>query len=394
MRFHSIVPCMALCAACLSARAADVILDDDMEAEPVTINHKDPVVAKNITGQLPKYWSENTSWNKKVILKYSRESEGGKTFVRVVAEGGHSQFYRQKINDIDNEGLYTIRIRARRKGEGKLDVGLRYMVPPYAFVWKDGFELKESWSDLETEFTPEKPTGTVCLFFYTRGTVDVDHVYLDRTSKTPPRGEGSYYLRKRDVVLALGDATTATGGYLRRVFGSDFAREYPELAKGDDRVRLVNAAEAGATASVTAGKVGALLDKHKPKVVLVCFGASEFYKTRGSFGTGVRSLIAAIRAKRRVDITLLSPPSFYTKSYPELEDHVRSLEAMVAALRSIAAEEKILFADCYTPMRARSDGADFTWGDGVHPNAAGERMMADALRKAWGFGKPVYEFEE
>jgi hypothetical protein len=35
------------------------------------------------------------------------------------------------------------------------------------------------------------------------------------------------------------------------------------------------------------------------------------------------------------------------------------------------------------------DGRELSWGDGIHPNDAGRRMMADALQTAWGFGKPL-----
>jgi hypothetical protein len=56
----------------------------------------------------------------------------------------------------------------------------------------------------------------------------------------------------------------------------------------------------------------------------------------------------------------------------------------------LAADEGVLFVDTFAAFKAAAakDGKVLTI-DGVHPNADGFRVMADALQKAWGFGKPL-----
>jgi len=212
-----------------------------------------------------------------------------------------------------------------------------------------------------------------------------------RASAPTPRGGDTYYLRPGDVVLALGDATTAGGGYLRRAFGDEFARAYRRLASGDERVRLVNEATAGATAGITARSVDRLLDRHRPDVVLVCFGANDFYRPAAAYGAGVRSLVAAIKRRPNVAITLLTPPCLSTSAYPELRPYAGAVASMIAELEIVARDDRITLADCYNPMRERAATNDLSWGDGVHPGAAGEQAMADALQVAWGLGRPLFE---
>jgi hypothetical protein len=63
----------------------------------------------------------------------------------------------------------------------------------------------------------------------------------------------------------------------------------------------------------------------------------------------------------------------------------------VEQLRKLAADEGVTFVDAFAAFKAaaaKEDKKRLTV-DGVHPNADGFRVMADALQKAWGFGKPL-----
>lgn len=282
-----------------------------------------------------------------------------------------------------------------RRGEwGKLRTGLRYMAEPYDHIWSMDVPLERTWKTVQREFVPTLAAREVRLFLYIEGVVEFDHIKIERTPLKPPRGAGTYYLRPGDSVLALGDAITSSGGYLRLVFEDDLKRTYPTLAAGRATVRMVNEGRNGATADNTIARAVQLADQHAPNVILLCFGANDFYVSRHSFGSNMRRLVAELKKANR-SITILSPPYFYTSGYPELEARVASLEMMVRELKSLAASEKITFADCFSAMKARvQEGAeDFSWGDGIRPNGRGERMMADALQKAWQYGEPLYAQE-
>jgi hypothetical protein len=106
----------------------------------------------------------------------------------------------------------------------------------------------------------------------------------------------------------------------------------------------------------------------------------------------MRSILSTLRA-RSVAATVLTPPYIDAASFPELAERSERLERMVGRLRRIAAEEQAVVADAYAAMKRHVDGGGekLHWGDGVHPNARGLRVMAGELQKAWGFGKPLVE---
>ena len=211
-----------------------------------------------------------------------------------------------------------------------------------------------------------------------------------RRQRPPRRGESTYYLRPGDVVLVLGDATAADGRYYERMVHADLAERYPALAGGDDgrSVQFVNAGVASETASAGARRLGGLLARHKPTVVVIAYGLSDLLDGDASFVSAVRGMIAELK-RRSIAITVLSPPGVCVLAYPWLEPHAMELGKMADALRTVASQTGATYVDCQIPVTA-SD-RDVSWGDGIHPNDEGHRLIADALQEAWGVGKPLYD---
>jgi len=206
-----------------------------------------------------------------------------------------------------------------------------------------------------------------------------------------PRGEGSYYLRPGDVILALGDAITLAGGFYRKI-EEDLAREYPGLASrgGAGRVRVVNAGQAGATVADVLGRLPALLAEYRPTVSVVCLGTNDRYRDRAAFAAGMSSLVQTLQAAS-VAVTLVTPPSPCVRGRPELEGEAAVLAEMAEEIRRVAREKGAVLADAFaaTKRQAEDSGRDLSWGDGIHPDDAGDRAIADAIQAAWGLGRPL-----
>ena len=215
---------------------------------------------------------------------------------------------------------------------------------------------------------------------------EVTNLYEGYGGYVPPRGRGSYYLRPRDTVLVMGDATTLDGGYMRRVEEAT-RREYPGLA-GEARVVFVNAGAPGATARAGLASARELLARHRPTVAVLCYGASDAIHETPDFASSMKSLIETMR-DAAVDVTVLTPLSFYTRGRPELERAASSLATRMGRLRALVRELDVPLADAFE--RTADASEDYSWGDGVHPDDAGRQIMADALRAAWSFGEPLFD---
>ena len=146
----------------------------------------------------------------------------------------------------------------------------------------------------------------------------------------------------------------------------------------------------GATASDCLRRLSALVDRSKPNAAVVCLCATDFYRNHTGYLSAMRALVRQLRSKR-VALTVLTPPPIDIRKRPELAAFSATLDNMVDQLRDFARRDGVLLADCYGPMKRalEKDGTELSWGDGIHPNDAGRRMMADALQEAWGFGKPL-----
>jgi lysophospholipase L1-like esterase len=267
--------------------------------------------------------------------------------------------------------------------------------------------MTHDWTEFRGSATISERTRTMTLIVYLRGkgTVWVDELRVvgsaATTSTSSParaaaaavkrRGEGTYFLHPSDTVLVVGDAISAEGGVYRLVFEDDIGTKYPGLA-GAKAPKLVNAAAPGATAASVSRILPGHLDRHRPNVAVVCCGVNDSFMDVYGFATSMRAIVRTLK-ERSVAVTLLAPPPMNASNHPELTARSAALDQMIDQLRRLAAEEGVPLADCHATMKEHlaGGGATLDWGDGVHPNACGKRMMADALQSAWGFGEPLVE---
>ncbi|MCY3017869.1 MAG: GDSL-type esterase/lipase family protein [Planctomycetota bacterium] len=211
----------------------------------------------------------------------------------------------------------------------------------------------------------------------------------------------TYHVQKGDVVLFLGDSITAETKYWYKLYYDDIAKKYPELIVGEKPkyngagfgtagLKFVNGGLSGDIAAGGLKRLPGLLAQHKATVCVVCFGMNDRYKDRKGYIATMKAIVQKLK-EAKVAVTLLTSPCVCPIKHAELQPFVATLGEMAKEVQALAAEEGVGYADCYTPTKQYMDEKkkDFTWGDGIHPNEDGHRMMADALQAAWGFGQPL-----
>ena len=173
------------------------------------------------------------------------------------------------------------------------------------------------------------------------------------------------------TVLAFGDSVTYGTGAAP---GEDWPTRLAALSGW----RVINAGIPGDTAEAGKQRFGALLEEHRPALVLIEIGGNDFLRRRNpkAVKEDIRGMIAAARSSGAVVVLV---------AVPEL-----SLLAAVARRPSdaplyaeLAKEENVLLIEeVFSDILARPE----LCADQIHPNAAGYRQMAEgfatALRKS------------
>ena len=203
-----------------------------------------------------------------------------------------------------------------------------------------------------------------------------------------------YFLRPHDVVLFLGNSITDNAAPEMAFLADDIANRYPTLASGDGKVTLIRAGIGGEQAFQGAKRLKALLEQHKPTVCVVGYGTCEVtFKNEASYVPAMKDIVKQLK-EAGIAITIVSPPPPSPRNWKQspwpASQFVEGIPPMVAKAGSIAEDEGVLFVDSYAAIKRvveRKHG-ELTV-DGIHLNEAGYRAMADALQKAWGFGKPL-----
>lgn len=182
-------------------------------------------------------------------------------------------------------------------------------------------------------------------------------VACSRTPKLAGIPQGS-------VVLAFGDSVTFGTG-------AQPGEDWPTLLAAKARWQIVNAGIPGDTALNGKDRIAALLEQHRPALVIVEIGGNDFLRRRSPADVkeDIRQIVVASR-NSGAEVVVVAVPEF-------------SMFAVVAEKPSDAAlyaelgkEEKIpVIANVFTDVLSKSD----LRADTIHPNAKGYRVMADGL---------------
>jgi lysophospholipase L1-like esterase len=236
--------------------------------------------------------------------------------------------------------------------------------------------------------------GVAVMVSASRPVCGTDEVQATKDPVSKPN-EPAYFLQPRDVVLFLGNSITAMAKPELDFLKTDFQKQYPELADGESAVKLVTAGINGEQAGAGAKRLKALLEKHKPTVCVVCYGTCEVtFKNEKSFIPAMKSIIQELKGAH-VAVTIVSAPPPSPKNWKQpaqwpASQFVEGVPEMVKQAKQLAADEGLLFVDAFAALTTATEktGKELST-DGIHLNADGYRVMADALQKTWGFGGPL-----
>ncbi len=179
--------------------------------------------------------------------------------------------------------------------------------------------------------------------------------------KPAPRGQA---VPAGATVLALGDSLT---------YGTGAAPEaaYPAVLAARSGWQVVNAGVPGELSAQTLARLPALLDEHRPALVILCTGGNDLLRRMDeqALRANLRALLAGIRGAGAQALLVAVPrPTLSSQLTGSLSDH--------ALYAEIATETGVpLHADGWSTVLAD----DRLKSDAVHANAAGYEAFAAGL---------------
>lgn len=166
------------------------------------------------------------------------------------------------------------------------------------------------------------------------------------------------------TVLAFGDSVTYGVGANR---GEDF----PTLLAAETGWNVINAGISGDTASEARHRIGALLERYQPQLVIVELGGNDFLRRRPA-ATVKRDL------RQIIDMSLASGATTVLISVPELSVLRATMGALAdAPIYEELAEETdvVLVSDIFSDVLSDDD----LKADEIHPNSKGYEVFTAGL---------------
>lgn len=166
------------------------------------------------------------------------------------------------------------------------------------------------------------------------------------------------------VVLAFGDSVTYGTG-------AGSGEDWPTLLAGATGWRIVNAGIPGDTAAQGRERIGALLDEHRPAMVIVEIGGNDFLRGRSQKAVkeDLREILAAIRRSGAGAVLVAVPEASVFGAVVQ-----RPSDAPI--YEELGKEEKVaVIGGVFSGVLAQAD----LRADQIHPNARGYRQMANGM---------------
>ena len=166
-------------------------------------------------------------------------------------------------------------------------------------------------------------------------------------------------------VLAFGDSVT---------FGTGAAagEDWPTLLASQTGWRIENAGVPGDTAEAGKERIQALLDEHRPALVIIEIGGNDFLRRRlpKAVKEDVRRLIRAAKSTG-AQVVLVAVPEF------SLLGAVTRKPSDSPIYRELGDEEKVpVVSDVFSDILGRPE----LCADQIHPNAQGYLQMASGIQ--------------
>ncbi len=166
------------------------------------------------------------------------------------------------------------------------------------------------------------------------------------------------------IVLAFGDSVTYGTG-------AGSGEDWPALLAGATGWHIVNAGIPGDTAAQGKERIGALLEEHRPAMVIVEMGGNDFLRGRSpkAVKEDLREILATIRRSGASAVLVAVPEaSVFGAVVQRLSDAV--------IYEELGKEEKVaVVGGVFSGVLAQAD----LRADPIHPNARGYRQMANGM---------------
>ena len=165
-------------------------------------------------------------------------------------------------------------------------------------------------------------------------------------------------LAASDVVVAFGDSLTYGTG-------ADESQSYPAVLGQLIGRTVVRAGVPGEVTAQGLARLPAVLDEHKPRLVIVCLGGNDMLRQvrEAEITQNLRTIIKTLQ-DRKIAVVLVGVPK------PALITSTPAFYANLAKELAIPYEGKVVTSVLQS---------DETKSDPIHPNARGYRRMADAI---------------
>jgi acyl-CoA thioesterase-1 len=192
-------------------------------------------------------------------------------------------------------------------------------------------------------------------------------------------------LDPRRTIVFAGDSVTDCG---RREDPAGLGDGYVKIlydVLGADRPRIVNVGISGNRAVDLAARWDVDVLKHEPDLVSVLIGINDTWRrydkddptSTEAFEASYRELLEPVAAKLVLVEPFLLPVKAEQRAWRE------DLDPKIEVVRRLATEYDALLvpADVEFNRQALTVGATTLAGDGVHPTAAGHRLLAELWRR-------------
>lgn len=169
-----------------------------------------------------------------------------------------------------------------------------------------------------------------------------------------------------DVIVCIGDSITGDSNY-------SGVAPYPSVlqAMKPDKT-IINEGRGNDKSGSGAGRIGGVLDRHKPAAITILYGAVDLlhggrYQT---IANNIRSMIQQAKANQTVPVVMTMLPITRTDIWLQATKDVNVL------IRQVAKEEGAELVD----LEKEFSGSEETLlPDGLHPSAEGINIIAAAL---------------
>lgn len=166
--------------------------------------------------------------------------------------------------------------------------------------------------------------------------------------------------------LTHGSVILAFGNSLTYGYGAKSSESYPAVLQRLSGTRVVNAGIPGETSPEGLKRIAALLEEHRPALVILCHGGNDILRSmsKEQLKMNLSSMIQLIK-KHNAEALLVGIPDFKLLGFTTI-----ALYEEVAEEHDVMFEESVI-GEIMRNARLKSDR--------IHPNAEGYKMMAEAF---------------